>query len=145
MTPQSKRKTKLRLKDSLLPGEKESFRKVLGVNLSNEISLGKEDRSGLAEKVKLFFDREDVSLVCPDTRKYAKDPGTAEKVPVRYRLDYLTLLHAKFIAETSDNCCYETFTRHVPHYVKKPAAEDWGTSLHNVSESGAEARKAAET
>ena len=129
MTPQSKRKTKLRLKGSLLPGEKESFREVLCVNLSNEISLGKEDRSGLGEKVKLFFDREDVSLVCPDTRKYAKDPGTAEKVPLRYRLHYLTLLHAKFIAETSDNCCYETFTRHVPHYVKKPAAEDWGTCL----------------
>ena len=95
MTPRSKRKTKLRLKDSFSPGEKKNFRRFLGINLSNEIQLGKEDRSGMAEKVKKFFDREDVSQVCPDTRKFKKDPITGEKVPLRYRMHYLTLLYEK--------------------------------------------------
>ena len=83
----------------------------------------------MAEKVKKFFDREDISQVCPDTRKFKKDPVTGEKVPLRYPLHYLTLLYDKFIAETSEECCYETFTRHVPHYVIKPEAEEWGTCL----------------
>ena len=119
----------MRLKQSLPQGEKENFRKVLGINLSNEVYLGKEDRSGMAEKVKNFFDREDVSQVCPDTRKFKTDPESGEKVPLRYRFHYLTLLHMKFLAETSEECCYETFTRHVPYYVVKPEADEWGTCL----------------
>ena len=35
----------------------------------------------------------------------------------------------KFLAETSEECCYETFTRHVPYYVVKPEADEWGTCL----------------
>ena len=79
----------MRLKQSLPQGEKENFRKVLGINLSNEVYLGKEDRSGMAEKVKNFFDREDVSQVCPDTRKFKTDPESGEKVPLRYRFHIL--------------------------------------------------------
>ena len=129
LTPTSKKKAKLRLRDTLSPGGKRAFRKLLGVNLSNEVNLGVEDRSGMAEKVKNFFDREDVTRVCPDTRKFSKDPVTGEKVPLRYRLHYLTMLHSKFLTETTEECCYETFTRHVPHYVKKPTSEEWGTCL----------------
>ena len=129
MTPMSKKKTKLKLRDTLSPGGKRAFRKLLGINLSSEVNLGVEDRSGMAEKVKSFFDREDVTRVCPDTRKFSKDPVTGEKVPLRYRLHYLTMLHSKFLTETTEECCYETFTRHVPHYVKKPKSDEWGTCL----------------
>lgn len=80
--------------------------------------------------IKAFFDREDVSRVYPDTRKVAYDPATPKVcAQIRYRLSYLKLLHVKFIAETTEDCCYETFTRHVPYYIRKPAAEDWGTCL----------------
>ena len=42
---------------------------------------------------------------------------------------YTKTLYYKFLAESSETCSYETFTRHEPFNVKKASASDWGTCL----------------
>ena len=54
--------------------------------------------SSLQREIELFFDRDDVSRVCPDKKKVVKNPNNsvAETVPLRYRLSSLKVLHQKF-------------------------------------------------
>ena len=97
----------------------------LGVNLCSP-----KCSSPLKQMISSFFERDDVTRVCPDRQKVATDPSDPErKVPLRYRMAYLKTLHLKFVAECELSCSYETFTRNVPFNVRKPSASDWGTCL----------------
>ena len=84
--------------------------------------------------IEKFFQREDVSRVSPDIKQLATNPENKnQKSQVRFMLGYLKTLHSKFEAEVGILCAYETFTRLVPYYIRKPKASDWGTCLCAVS------------
>ena len=65
--------------------------------------------SSLQREIELFFDRDDVSRVCPDKKKVVKNPNNsvAETVPLRYRLSSLKVMYQKFLAESPLPCSYE--------------------------------------
>ena len=127
ITPRSKRKVKLNMQNSstdLPRGTCSAVRRALGINLSNDCAVGKADKTtDLSKNIIDFFNRDDVSKVCPDSKKMQGSQ------PVRYRLAYLSILHNKFEAETGMTCHYSTFVRHMPKYIIKPKPEDWGTCL----------------
>ena len=125
--PNAKRKAKVKLKDSdLNRGLKQEFREQLGVNLGNPVRSSLKC-SPLKQMVSSFFERDDVTRVCPDRQKVATDPNDPErKVPATYRMAYLKTVHLKFVAECELSCSYETFTCNVPFNVRKPLASDWG-------------------
>ena len=131
MTPKSKKESKLKLQESLTDMPSGTNNKLLqreiGLNLSKQYESESVEKKSIEEKVKEFFNRDDVSRIAPDTRKTVPDPDySSKKVQIRYRLGYLKTVYYKFVAESNNDCCYETFTRHVPCYVKKATASDWG-------------------
>ena len=66
LTPKSRRKAKLKLKETDTPvGQSHEFQEELGVNLSNPISSSYE-RDSIKTKVESFFKRDDISRLCPD-------------------------------------------------------------------------------
>ena len=82
-----------------------------------------EARSELKRKVEAFLQEDDNSMVCPDKKK----------VGIRYRLDFLTTLHEKFLSEHPEvDCSYAHFTRLVPSFIQKPKPTDWGTCLRKT-------------
>ena len=130
MTPLSKKRTKLSMESrELPPNTKRQARKDLGINFSNTVDIRCEKMTSLQERIEIFFNRDDISRVCPDRKKVATNPTNAlERKPIRYQLGHSKLLHAKFMAEDVE-CLYPTFTKYIPYYVRKPSATDWGTSL----------------
>ena len=106
-----------------------AMRKAIGINLSNEIRINATVKN-LQKAVKKFFDRDDVSRISPDVKKLVCDPSEpGNKVPLRYRLSTLKMLHAKFEAESESSCSYQTFCNYAPYYVVKPKPTDWGSCL----------------
>ena len=109
------------------------MRKQLGVNLSNDTVEHVPMSSALCKAIIDFFERDDVSKMCPNKRRKVGDPDNeAIKEQVRWRLGYLSTLHLKFLAETEYSCYYAIFTKYVPFHIKKPAASDWGTCLCRI-------------
>ena len=125
MTPTSRRKLKASLqKSSKAAGEKvnSAFRRELGINLSNPV-LVDTNESDLKQKVKLFFENDNVACTNPDTKKITN--GT----PQRLALSSYSCLHDRFVA-AHDDCSYRQFVRYVPEHVRQPkSASDWGTCL----------------
>ena len=69
-----------------------------------------------------------MSHISPDFKKLVCDPGEpGNKVPLRYHLSTLKMLHAKLEAEGESLCSYQTFCNYAPCYVVKPKPTDWGT------------------
>lgn len=130
MSPLSKKKAKLNMsQQEISPKIRKEFRNV-GVNLSNRIKVREIEQSELEKEVESFFNRDDVSRVCPDAKKQATNPlNKEEKHPIRWQLGHFNVLHAKFLAESNLECSYTTFLKKIPYYVKKPGNSDWGTSL----------------
>ena len=56
--------------------------------------------SPLQHKIEHFFDRDDVSHVCPDEKKVIINPNNfiAKPASLRYRLSSLKALYQKFLA-----------------------------------------------
>ena len=129
LTPKSRRKAKLKLKETDTPaGLSHQFGEELGVNFSNSISSSYE-RDSIKTKVD-FFNRDDISRLCPDKQKVVKNPAKPEEQQqIRYQLGYTKTLFYKFQALENIDCSCETFSRHVPYYVKKAGPSDWGTCL----------------
>ena len=74
-----------------------------------------------------FFERDDVSRICPDKKKcMATSDGVKQ---IRYLTEDLKTLHMRYCAEVED-CDYSTFTRYVPPHIMKPQLSDWGTCLY---------------
>ena len=83
-----------------------AMQKSIGINLSNEIRIN-ETETNLQKEVKKFFDRDDVSCISPDLKKLVCDPSEpGNKVPLRYRLSTLKMLHAKFESESESLCSF---------------------------------------
>ena len=79
LTPKSRRKAKLKLKETDTPaGLSHQFREKLGVNFSNPISISYE-RDSIKTKVESFFNRDDILRLCPDKWKVVKDPAKPEE------------------------------------------------------------------
>ena len=79
-------------------------------------------------KVESFFNRDDISRLCPDKKKVKNPAKTEEQQQIHYQLGYTETLLYKFQASENIDCSYEIFSRHVP-YVKKAGPSDWGTCL----------------
>ena len=66
MSPRTKTKTKKVTSGGIPRGLKLRLRKELGVNLSNHMSdERRESESELQKSIKDFFDRDDVTRLCP--------------------------------------------------------------------------------
>ena len=92
------------------------------INLRDSFEeLGEESkvRNMLSEAVGSFMKEDDNSAECPDKR-FAH---------LRFRLDFLEVLHQKFLAESKLECSYSQFCRLVPEHIVKPKPTDWGTNL----------------
>ena len=67
LSPNAKRKAKVTLKDSdLRRGLQQEFREQLGVNLCNLVRSSPKCSSPLKQMISSFFERDDVTRVCPD-------------------------------------------------------------------------------
>ena len=133
LTPNTRRSTAIKLK-SLSPGSRPAaaIRKEIGLNLSYRHIPGNENGSLLCQEVKAFFDRDDVSSLCPDKNKVVKNPLDEDEAPtqVRYRNSNIRSLLAKFNAERQGPSCSERiFQKYIPYYVKKANPLEWGTCM----------------
>ena len=89
LTPKSRRKAKLKLKETDTPaGLSHQFREKLGVNFSNSVSISYE-RDSIKTKVESFFNRDDILRLCLDKWKVVKDPAKPEEQQqICYQLGY---------------------------------------------------------
>ena len=131
LTPRTKGKVMTSLQNEELPkGLSYAVRKAIKVNLSNKLTEHVPYSSALCKAIEEYFERDDVSRLCPDTRNVCKDPSDANCLKqIRWRLGYLNTLHSKFIAESEFECSYQHFARYVPFHIRKSDASDWGTCL----------------
>ena len=121
-------KKKLASESDKVPGMNLKFREF-GINLSNISPCTSRTPSSAilrGKTIHAFFERDDVSRICPDKKKMVMT--NEGPVQIRYLTDDLKMLHIKYCAEV-ENCDYSTFTRHVPPHVKQPNPSVWGTCL----------------
>ena len=59
---------------------------------------------------------DEISMKCPDKKK-------------ENRLDYLHVLHEKFLSEYQVECSYSHFCKLVPNDIVGPKPQDWGSCL----------------
>ena len=71
----------------------------------------------VGDAVREFLNSDEDSAQCPDKNKSEN---------LRYRTDYLSTLHEKFVIDTGISISYAMFTRYVPSNIQKPKAQDWG-------------------
>ena len=73
LSPSTKKKVKSKLQNEQLPiGMNTQIRKELGINLSINIRENKNSPTVLQKSIKDFFLRDDVTRVCPETKKVEK-------------------------------------------------------------------------
>ena len=99
-----------------------AIRNEIGLNLSKQFSPPDKDGSQLCQDVKKFFDRDDITSLCPDKKKAVKNPLDEDEEPtqIRYRNSNIQCLLAKFNAERLGPSCEERiFRKYIPFYVKK--------------------------
>ena len=101
----------------------------IGVNISNPYEISQENDT-LFLRGRLFFERQEMARACLDTKKMVPHPfEKGEKVPARYRLGTIKMLHVSFEAETGVKCSLECFRQNIPFNLICPKPNDWGTSL----------------
>ena len=94
------------------------MRKHMGKRIEKVVdSLPKKDE--LSQKVVNVTRDDETSMTCPDKKK--------EKL--RYRLDYLHVLHETFLSEYQVECSYSHFCKLVRNDIVRPKPQDWGTCL----------------
>ena len=104
-----KRTTRKMILSSSRSPMRNGMRKHLGKRIEKVVdSLPKED--ALSQKVVNFMRDDENSMTCPDKKK--------EKL--RYWLDYLQVLHKKFLSEYQMECSYSHFCKLVPNDIVKP-------------------------
>ena len=132
LSPNQKKRVKTKLvHDGVPEGLNRKMRNELGINLSNtNVELPSNEFTELQQLIRQFFFRDDVSRVCPDTKRMKKNPANPDEIlPVRYRLCSLKSLYEKFKAENMQECSFSYFTQNCPFNVFKPNPNDWGTCL----------------
>ena len=124
VSPHSRKKVYRSLSQhSNFPALKKQLRKE-GKRINLRDSLEEQDEESVARKelshvVKNFMNEEGNSSECPDK----------DKTHLRYRLDFLSVLHQKFLAESGRDCSFTQFCRLIPENIIKPKPTDWGTNL----------------
>jgi len=130
LSPGTKQKTKRALSINKPVGFSKKIRTELGINIHKTENLKSTDKSALCKEVEKFFQRPDITKICPDKKKIVTDPSDkSSKVQVQYRMGTLKTLHHKFEAENKEPCSLSSFKRYVPFNVQKPKPNDWGTCL----------------
>ena len=77
-----------------------------------------------------FFLRDNVTRVCPETKRVKKsfsDP--AENILCIITDQQFAHFTKKLIAESSDDYSFSYFSRHCPYFVETPNPNDWRTCL----------------
>ena len=133
LTPNTKKSAAIKLKN-VSPSSRPTvaIRTEIGLNLSRQFSPPDEAGSQLCQDVKKFFDRDDITALCPDKNKVVKNPLHEDDDPkqVRYRTSNIQCLLAKFNAERQGPSCEERiFQKYIPFYVKKANPLEWGTCM----------------
>ena len=101
----------------------------IGVSISNPYEISQENDT-LLQRERLFFERQEMVRACPDTKKMVPHPfEKGEKVPARYLLGTIKMLHFSFEAETGVKCSLECFRQNIIFYLLCPKPNDWGTIL----------------
>ena len=132
LSPKSRHKVarSLKISPEIPKGLNYAIRKELGVNISNPYDIGQEKEMIFQRDIRLFFERPDIARTCPDTKRMVPDPAErGKKVPARYRLGTIKMLHWRFEAETGVVCSLECFRQNIPFDVVRPKPNDWGTCL----------------
>ena len=102
----------------------------IGVNISSPDEISQENEMLFQQEVRLFFECQEVARTCPDTKKMVPHPfEKGEKVPARYCLGTIRMLHFSFEAETGVKCSLERFSQNIPLYAVHSKPNDWGTCL----------------
>ena len=123
MSPKSKYKVTWSLKVSpeIPKGLNRAIRMKIRVNISNPYEIRQENETLFQREARLFFERQEVAITCPNTKKMVPHPfEKGEKVPSRYRLGTIKMLHFSFEAETGVKCSLECFRQNIPFYVVRP-------------------------
>ena len=105
MSPSSRTmvKKKRMVNEGIEKGMNLKIRKELGVNLSNSFKDERE-KTELQTAIENFFNQDDVSRVCPDTKKMVKNADDDEKVPIRYRPSSIDSIYEMFLSGSHLNC-----------------------------------------
>ena len=124
VSPLSRKKVYRRLSQQPeFPAVKKQLRKEgRRINLRDSLEERNEEsvtRQELSHAVVNFMNEEGNSSECPDK----------DKTHLRYRLDFLSVLHQKFVAESNHECSFAQFCRLIPENIVKPKPTDWGTNL----------------
>ena len=126
LSPSTKKKVKSKPENEELPiGMNTQIRKELVINLFINVRENKNSPIVLQKSIEDFFLSDDVTRVCPETKKVKKtqnDPD--EEMPLCCCILSLRSLHEKFVAENLHDCSYLYFNRHCPYYVEKPSPND---------------------
>ena len=131
MLPKSKYKMvrSLKVSTEIPKGLNGTIGMEIGVNISNPYEISQENDT-LFLRGRLFFERQEMARACLDTKKMVPHPfEKGEKVPARYRLGTIKMLHVSFEAETGVKCSLECFRQNIHFYLICPKPNDWGASL----------------
>ena len=102
----------------------------IGVNISKPYEISQENEMLFQREVRLFFERQEATRTCPDTKNMVLYPfEKEEKVPAQYRLGTIKMLHFSFEAETGIKCSLDCFRQNISFYVVRPKPNYWGTCL----------------
>jgi len=124
VSPHSRKKVYQRLsQQSNFPAIRKQLRKE-GKRINLRDSLEEQGNESLVRKelthvIENFMNEEGNSSECPDK----------DKTHMIYRLDFLSVLHQKFLAESGRDCSFAQFCRLIPENIVKPKPTDWGTNL----------------
>ena len=113
-----KRSTRKMILSSSRSPMRKGMRKHMGKRIEKVAdSLPKKDE--LSQKVVNVTRDDETSITCPDKKK--------EKL--RYRLDYLHVLHETLLSEYQVGCSYSHFCKLIRNDIVRPKPQDWGTCL----------------
>lgn len=113
----------LHMAKTFMPKEKND-KPILKTDVKDREVVLKPD---LRQKVKDFFEKDDISRMCPGKRDYVKKNGV--KKQKRVLLDSVKALQPKFFQETGINLPYTTLLRAKPFWIVAPKSRDRETCL----------------
>ena len=105
-------------KDSFPPGTNSHLRKVLGINISQDLTPPSQDERQLVVAIRQFA-------------KLNSDPSPNRRMAekgIRVFWNYKSVLYWHFLAEQEDKdlqCCYSTFCKWWPSHIVKPKVADY--------------------
>ena len=110
LTPRTKSKVCKSLSVAGPSGSSKQYREQIRLNLSKIETVKRKLKSALCLSIEEFFNRTDVTKVCPDKKKVITDPfDPSVKVQIQYRMGYLQTLFEQYKAEVENECLWTSF------------------------------------